>query len=114
VALMDIQQVYDLTIHKLQFAQKLQFPRNIDVDGSNAGFIPQGVKDAQCEQAVYLIAFDDSPIATQLTGVHEEFLGAGAVRVSTKYRGTGTFIAPMTMQLLSPYFRKTSTKLRRS
>lgn len=102
----------DYIICRLNVEQRLQFPRNIDVDGSNVAFIPQEVKDAQCEQAVYLVAFDDSQIATQMQGVFEEAIAAGGVRVYTKYTRRGSFVAPMAIQLVVPFLRK-DTRIRR-
>src|SRR5512133_2629041 len=35
-----LQTDYDTTVTRLAASQRLSFPRNVDVDGSNVGFIP--------------------------------------------------------------------------
>lgn len=112
-ALMDLEH-YDVTIHRLGFTQKLQFPRNIDIDANNVGFIRQEIKDAQCEQALYLIAFDDSQISTYLQGVYEESVSAGNVRVHTTFNRRGTMVAPMALQLMTPYLRRNQQRSKRA
>lgn len=105
---------YDLTIHRLDVGQVLNFPRNIDLlDGTYTGYIPQEVQDAQCEQAIYLLAFDDSSMSTRMSGVTQETIGAGNVRTHTVFKEGGTFIAPLVLELMRPYLRPTK-KVRRA
>lgn len=100
---------YDLTIHRQMANQALNFPRNIDCDINGTPFIPSAVPDAQCEQAVYLLAFDDSAIAARLTGISEETLSAGPVRTHTVYKPFGNSFAPAAVDLMRPYLRPTRT-----
>ena len=97
---------YDYTIHRLTSGQKLQFPRNVDVDDDEVAFIPQEVKDAQCEQAVYLLSFDESNLSTQLQGVMEEAVGASGVRSYIQYSRRGSFVSPLALQLVAPFLRR--------
>lgn len=104
---------YDLTIHKGATNQRLQFPRNVDVTSSGDLFIPQEVKDAQCEQAVYLLAFDDAALVTQLQGIEEEANTVGPIKTYVKYRAGGgagntTYLSPMVVELMRPFLRPTS------
>jgi len=105
---------YDLSIHRSELNQKLQFPRNLDVDPIGDPFIPQEVKDAQCEQAVYLLAFDDTTLVTLIGGIVEEAVTAGAVKTYTKYSEgqPPTYLSPHVIELMRPFLRPTS-RLRR-
>lgn len=90
--------------------QRLQFPRNIDEDSAGAPFIHQDVKDAQCEQSVYLLSFDATAVTTRMTGVTYERVKAGNVEVEQSF-GSGSadqsvHVAPMAIELLSQFFRK--------
>jgi hypothetical protein len=98
---------HDITIHRQMVGQRLQFPRNIDIDVDDEAFIPQNVKDAQCEQAIYLLSVDEATIATQLTGVKEESAAAGQARVRQEFRGQGSMIAPLALELMREYLRPT-------
>jgi hypothetical protein len=100
---------YELTIHRQLVNQRLQFPRNIDIGVNDIAFVPQNVKDAQCEQAVFLINFDDSSIATQMAGIKVETVAAGSVRVRNEYTGTslGSSLAPMALELMREFLRPT-------
>lgn len=105
---------YDLTIHRAEINQRLQFPRNLDLDSTSNVFIPQEVKDAQCEQAVYLLGFDDAALITSQQGILEEAVTAGAVKSYTKYAEgrPPTYLSPMAVELMRPFFRTTG-RLRR-
>ena len=108
---------WDLSIHRAEEHQRLQFPRNLDIDSSNNIFIPQEVKDSQCEQAVYLLAFDDTALITGTQGILEEAVTAGAVKSYTKYAGSAgnapTYLSPMVIELMRPFLR-TSGRVRRA
>lgn len=99
--------IYNLTIHRWGAQQKLNFPRNIDVDLNGTPFLPTSVPDAQCEQAVYLLAFDETPIATRLSGISDETVSAGPVRTHQTFKPGGTSIAPMALDLLREFIRPT-------
>lgn len=106
---------YDLSLHRAEINQRLQFPRNIDIDSSNVPFVPQEVKDSQCEQAVYLLSFDDTALVTSTQGIVEEAVTAGAVKSYTRYSEghAPTYLAPMVVELMRPFLR-TSGRLRRN
>lgn len=97
----------DVTVRRFYYGQRLSFPRNIDVASDGSGEIPIPVKDAQCEQAVYLITFDESTLATQYQGIIEESVVAGSVRAYSNYGRLGTMLSPVAAELLRPYLRPT-------
>lgn len=106
---------YDLSVHRSEYNQRLQFPRNLDVDLTGAPFVPQEVKDAQCEQAVYMLAFDDTTLITLQQGIVEEAVTAGAVKSYTKYSEgmAPSYLSPQVIELMRQYLRPTS-RLRRA
>ena len=106
---------YDLTIHRAVIDQKLQFPRNLDLDTAGSPYVPQEVKDAQCEQAVYLLSFDDTALVTTTQGIVEEAVTAGAVKSYTRYTegGTVTYLSPMVIELMRQFLRP-SGRLKRA
>jgi hypothetical protein len=107
---------YDLVLHRAEIGQRLQLPRNIDLDPSTeAPFIPQEAKDAQCEQAIYLLSFDDTALVTTNSGIVEEAVTAGAVKSYTRYAEgfAPTYLSPMVIELLRPFLR-VSGRLRRA
>lgn len=99
---------HDVTVRRYTANQRLSFPRNVD-DGQ----VPQEVKDAQCEQAIFLVTFDESALAQQYQGIVEESVVVGSIRSYTNYGRVGTMIAPMAIELLRPFLRNTK-RLRRS
>lgn len=104
---------YHATITKLDDDQSLAFPRNLDVDEDGDGFIPPPVQEAQCEQAVYLLSFDDSALSAQFSGTSVEEVWAGTVRVKTTFATRGSYVAPMALELLRPFLRS-STRIARA
>lgn len=101
----------DNAVSRLYWNQALSFPRTDSFDGDGGYEIPQVVKDAQCEQAIYLPVVDEASMAAQMTGVMSESV-SGGVGISTTFRGTPSLVAPMTYQLLLPLLRK-GRKVRR-
>lgn len=97
---------------KSYYTQYLQFPRNLDMNSSGGFYIPEGVKMAQCEQAVYLLSFDDSAIAMRLQGIEEDRLRAGEISTLQQLTAGGTALAPLALEYLRPFFYK-SSKARR-
>jgi hypothetical protein len=100
-------------ITKLDPLQRLSFPRNLE------GIVPDEVKEAEFEQAVYLVNFDDSTISARMSGIYKEEVRAGSVSVSNtygaNYRGGGgqaTYVAPLAVDLLRPYLRRNSRLVR--
>lgn len=99
---------------KYFYYQKLQFPRNLDVyfqnppAGSVLGdlYIPEDIKNAQCEQAGYLLSFDESQLASRMQGVSMEktSIGKGQVDVTVEYAGgLGTTMSPVALDYCRPY-----------
>lgn len=108
------QYVTSTTPIKDNYTQSLQFPRNLDRDDAGALFIPEPIKLAQCEQAVYLISFDESVIAARLQGVDQERTSVGSVSVYQSLSGSGTALAPMALEYVGPFLVRTSSSLRRA
>lgn len=107
---------YEINIHRLEINQRLQFPRNIDIDSGGNGFIPQEVKDAQCEQAVHMLTFDEASLLQAAQGVVEEAVTAGPIKSYTRYAegiGQATYFSPLVIELMRPFLR-TTTRLRRA
>lgn len=109
----------DLNIHRLTNIQRLSFPRNIDVDSSLVAFIQQNCKDAQCEQASTLLAFDESAMLAAMSGLVSELTKAGPVETRSVYRTArggsvmGTMLAPMALELMRQFIRPTG-RMRRA
>lgn len=106
---------YDLTVHKLYAEQRLQFPRNIDIDSANVAFVPTDIMDAQCEQAVFLLSVDEASAVSMQNGIVEEAVTAGDVKAYTRYAEgkQASFVSPVSVELLRPYFRN-SSRVRRA
>lgn len=107
---------HDGSVGPAVWDQALQFPRTEDY-ADNAYAVPQVVKDAQCEQAIYLLTADEAAMTAQMQGIWEESVRAGDVQVGTVYSGggvTASMVAPLSFQLLRPYVRKGSTRLARA
>jgi hypothetical protein len=99
---------------KSSVIQALQFPRNIDREnGSSTLFIPEAVMMAQCEQALYLLNFDDSILASRMQGVTSDSLEIPGVGIKQSLSGTGSALAPMALEYLAPFIQRTGTVLRR-
>jgi hypothetical protein len=111
-----IAQQPDFSVHRAEVGQFLQFPRNVDINYENGytTFIPQPVLEAQCEQAIYLMALDETPVVAQMQGIQSETSDVGPVRTRTQYTGTGHLFSPMSFQLMQEFVRPTSKRFRRS
>lgn len=91
--------------------QRLQFPRNIDISGTDdAPFIPQDVKWAVCEQAVFMkTSLNTDVINARSVGLKAESVKAGDVSVSQTFvdgYGSGSadmYVGPIPKLLLSKY-----------
>jgi hypothetical protein len=106
----------ELKPYKQIYTQRLQFPRNLDIYVSEPpspelmgqSYIPDPIKEAQCEQAVYLLTFDEATYANRLLGVAEEStgLGKGSITTSKVYAGSATSIsmlAPRAIEKVKPF-----------
>jgi len=105
---------------KYYYYQALQFPRNIDTDSEGNLQIPVPVKMALCEQAIYLINFDQSAHTKSLVGIRSESVGVGKgqIQKSTTYSDAGPgsvfSLSPLAWEFLSPYALKDTLTLRRA
>jgi hypothetical protein len=106
-------------------SQNLQFPRNFDINlNTGLPYIPEPIKMAQCEQALYTVTFDNSSIVKVTGGIKsEEVEIAGQIRRAVTYQdaasitATGTSvvsgISPIVFQYLSSFIAR-SSKARRA
>jgi hypothetical protein len=99
--------VVNYVIQRFDEEQRLQFPRNIDLDTNDNAIIPDAVKEALFEQAIYMTSLDEDTLAAQLTGIAKSSIEAGSARLYTSYTGNGNAFAPMAVALMRPYIRKT-------
>jgi hypothetical protein len=100
---------------KLYYYQALQFPRNLDRDPlTGVAVVPQAVQMAQCEQAIYLLNYDETNQANRIQGVQDETLRIGSIHTHRMYTSDGSAVAPMTVEFIRPYMMKSSTSLRRA
>lgn len=90
--------------------QALSFPRNIDLDENDDLYIPNDVKNAQCEQAIFLVSsMNESTVQARARGLLAEHIKAGAVEVSQSYSSDGTsnaytmFVSPIALMLLRKF-----------
>jgi len=104
---------------KYYFYQRLQFPRNLDFykSGAHQGdlYIPDEVKWAQCEQALYLLSLDETAMANRLQGITMDKvgIGKGQIEATQEYAITGSSFSPVALEMLRPYMIK-GGRLRRA
>lgn len=101
---------------KWYFYQVLQFPRNLDINPiTGALFVPEALMMAQCEQAIYMLNFDQSALANRLQGVALDkiSIGRNQIDLSQEYSGEGSQYAPQAFEMAKPYLVRGS-KMRRA
>jgi hypothetical protein len=99
---------------KYNYYQHLQFPRTLDVYSDGSLYIPEEIKMAQCEQAIYTANFDPSILATRLQGVTHDVINVGGVSLSQKIDANGSMVSPLALQFCKPYFIKSNMRLQRA
>ncbi len=107
--------VDDETPGRYDRLQSLQFPRHIDIDEAGATFVPEPVKQAQCEQAVYLLTVDDTALTNMMQGIVQDAIKVGNISIRQKFAEgkQGSILAPMSLQFLEPFMLR-SIRLRRA
>jgi hypothetical protein len=88
--------------------QALQFPRNSDIKSDGTIFIPDRVKMAQCEQAMYLITLDETALSNRLQGINLDRVAIGPIVVTQEYAYQGSTIAPLAYEWLKSFFIRSS------
>lgn len=91
---------------KYYFYQALQFPRNLDIDPiSGAVYVPEAIQMAQCEQAIYLLTFDQSAIQNKLQGVVNDTIsiGRGQIHLNQQYGAEGSMYAPQAYEMIKSF-----------
>lgn len=105
------------------YYQNLQFPRNLDVNITGEGpddvgdlYIPQAMKNAQCEQALYLLNFNEAALSNRLQGITLEkiTLSKDDIGTTTQYAGAAnnaglTIFSPIALEFCRPYFVRSVT-----
>jgi hypothetical protein len=107
----------DLDPVKLDYFQKLQFPRNLDIDSTTgSAYIPESVQMAQCEQAVYLLTLDETALSNRIQGVVNDTVGVGrgAIHLNQQYASEGSTFAPLAFEYVRPFFLKSGARYRRA
>jgi hypothetical protein len=83
--------------------QQLQLPRNCDVNSTTGDiYIPQSAMVAQCEQAAYLSALDESSLAAQRQGIFRDSVDVDTISAATGYNGKGDAYSPIAMAMIRP------------
>lgn len=97
----------DLSIpYKAVFNQRLQFPRTVDINSSGVFFIPEDVKFAQCEQAVYLAEqIEDESLENSVKGIKSESFTVGPIKSFQEFDSSRQVktISPIARQMLENY-----------
>lgn len=93
--------------------QQLQFPRNRDIRADGTVFIPDRVMMAQCEQAIYIVNFDETAVANRLQGINLDRVSVGGISTTQEYVHQGVSLAPLAFEFIKTYFYKV-TRLGRS
>lgn len=91
---------------KYYFYQMMQFPRNLDIDTtSGLPFIPEAIQMAQCEQAIYMLTFDQTALSNHLQGVVNDTIsiGRGQIHLNQQYGSGGTMFAPVALEMVKPF-----------
>jgi hypothetical protein len=90
--------------------QALHFPRSDDLDSGGSVVIPEAVRDAVCEQALWLLQQQAAPELLDYTALHARgvtSLSADGLAVSLGKPGAPDDIAPRAWVCLRPYVRRT-------
>lgn len=104
-----------ITPAKYLYTQRLQFPRNLDVDLTDGHlFVPEPILMAQCEQTVYTLNFDETAVANRIQGVAADATYIGNIHLRQTYVSDGSQFAPMALEMCRPFLMKTSSRMGRS
>jgi hypothetical protein len=102
---------------KYIYSQHLQFPRNLDIDPiTGTSFVPEDIMMAQCEQAMFLLNYDETAMANRIQGVVNDTvgIGRGQIHLNQQYVQDGSAFAPVALEFVRPYLIKTGSRYRRS
>lgn len=97
---------------KYNYYQSLQFPRSVDIHQDGTVFIPMEMQWAQCEQAIYLLNFDESVLANARQGVSIQSVKVGAVSVYQHVGSGGDNLSPTALSYIRPYLKYTRHMVR--
>lgn len=83
--------------------QNLQFPRNYDFKSDGTIYIPERIGMAQCEQAVFLVALDETALSNRLQGLNLDRVVLGDISLTQEYAYQGTMLAPLALEFIKPF-----------
>lgn len=92
---------------KFNYYQALQFPRNkfpdVKLDGTLQ--IPERIKFAQCEQAIWIATMDETALANRIAGINVDkvSIGRGQIETTQEYAYQGTMLAPLAHEYIKPF-----------
>ena len=91
--------------YKYSSTQNLQFPRSFDINSSGVVYIPEDVKIAQCEQAIYLADQDEDVLENSLKGLKSESISVGSIKIAEEYDSKNGFtsVSPISSQMMKKY-----------
>lgn len=91
---------------KYNYYQSLQFPRSVDRHQDGSVFIPPAIQMAECEQALYVLTFDQSLLSNTMQGMISNKVTVGSLSVSQQFSGgLGMNLSPIVYARVKPYLR---------
>jgi hypothetical protein len=99
---------------KYTYYQSLQFPRNLDRDPTTGElYVPEPIKMAQCEQAVYSLNFDEAAVASRMQGIGDETATIGSIRIHQRFTAGGNEWSPSALEYVKPFLVRLSHSVKR-
>lgn len=97
---------------KYNYYQSLQFPRSVDVHQDGTVFIPMEMQWAQCEQAIYLLNFDETLLSNARQGLSINSVKVGGISVYQHLNSGGDNLSPTALSMVRPYLKYTKHLVR--
>jgi hypothetical protein len=93
---------------KYNYYQSLQFPRSVDIHQDGTVFIPMEMQWAQCEQAIYLINFDETLLSNARQGLSINSIKVGGgVSIYQHLNSGGDNLSPTALSYIRGYLKYT-------
>jgi hypothetical protein len=97
---------------KYNYYQSLQFPRSVDIHQDGTVFIPMEMQWAQCEQAIYLLNFDETLLSNARQGLSINSVKVGSISVYQHLNSGGDNLSPTALSYIRPYLKYTRHMVR--
>ena len=97
---------------KYNYYQSLQFPRSVDIHQDGTVFIPMEMQWAQCEQAIYLLNFDETLLSNARQGLSINSVKVGSISVYQHLNSGGDNLSPTALAYIRPYLKYTRHMVR--